>query len=120
MPIVNVARKIARLRFRLLGHATIKDIPTQQFNEIIHSLRADGWRTTYVYQGPDAWLDYGCIKLAKDGSRLVLEWDNWTEGSIEGPRDIVAKLGAKLGLAVTDEWRWSEYDRAAASSQREK
>ena len=117
MPIVNVARKIAKLRFRLLGHATIRDIPTDLFNQIIDTLRADGWRKSYVYRGPDAWLDYGCVKLRKAGLKLIMEWDNWTEGSIEGPKDIVMELGSRFGLDVTDEWRWSEYDQEIDSSR---
>ena len=116
----KIARKIAKIRFRLLGHATIKDIPTDRFNSIIKQLRSEGWQKKYVYRGPDAWLDYGCVKLKKDGVKLIMEWDNWTEGRIEGPKALVHELGARFGLAVVDAWRWSEYDQAIQASELER
>lgn len=94
-------RSIAKARFRLLGLATIKDIPTERFNRIKKDLIADGWRKTYEYAGFDAWIDYGKVKLRKDGVRLTMEWDNWTEGSIEGPASVVEALGIDLALDVT-------------------
>jgi hypothetical protein len=44
--------------------------------------------------------------------KLTLEWDNWTEGSIEGTRSIVEQMGLQFQLPVTHAWRWSEYDQA--------
>ena len=105
-------RALAKLRFRLLGLATIKDIPTERFNALVDQLVGDGWCKTREYDGVDAWIDYGRINLEKDAIKLTLEWDNWTEGSIEGPRDVVERLGREFGLPVTNEWRWSEYDNA--------
>ena len=69
----------------------------------------DGWRKTSEYDGLDAWIDYGRIDLKKGAIELTLEWDNWTEESIEGPRDVVERLGRELELPVTNEWRWSEH-----------
>ena len=106
-------RALAKLRFRLLGLATIKDIPTERFNALVDQLVGDGWCKTREYDGVDAWIDYGRINLEKDAIKLTLEWDNWTEGSIEGPRDVVEHLGREYGLPVTHEWRWSDYDKAS-------
>lgn len=103
-------RSIAKARFRLLGLATIKDIPTERFNRIIEELVAVGWRKTYEYAGFDAWIDYGKVELRKGGVRLTMEWDNWTEGSVEGPATVVEALAHDLGLRVTHAWRWSDYD----------
>lgn len=103
-------RFFAKARFRLLGLRTIKDIPTQQFNQIIQGLIESGWVKTYEYSWPDAWIDWGCVKLKKNGKRLKFEWDNWTEGSIEGKPDVLEDIARSRGLKVDDEWRWSEYD----------
>ena len=105
-------RSLAKLRFRVLGLATIKDIPTERFNAAVDELRTAGWRQTYEYEGVDAWIDYGQIKLQKDRVRLNLEWDNWSEGSIEGPRHAIETIGRDLGLPVHDQWRWTDKDDA--------
>jgi hypothetical protein len=94
----------------MLRLATIADIPTERFNALRAQLLAEGWAQTYEYTGFDAWIDYGCLKLRKGRDKLKLEWDNWTEGSVEGRHDIVAAIGEKVQLPVSREWRWSEYD----------
>lgn len=101
-------RGMAMLRFRLLGLATINDIPTEQFNALIESLLQSGWRKTYSYDGFDAWIDYGKVKLRKGRVKLTFEWDNWTEGSIEGPRSVLDDIAGRHGLSVSNEWRWSD------------
>ena len=108
--LVRALRFIPKARFRLLGLATIKDIPTEQFNEIIKLLAEDGWTLASEYSGHDAWIDYGRVKLRKNRHRLKFEWDNWTEGSIEGKPDVLGEIASRHGLKATDEWRWSEYD----------
>ena len=109
-------RAFSKWRFRVLGLATIKDIPTDQFNSLARQLIASGWKKTYEYAGFDAWIDYGRIKLRKDGSKLNLEWDNWTEGSIEGHVEVIGPLAEQLKLTVNREWRWSEYDQDPGES----
>ena len=106
-PPASFRRTLAKLRFRILGLATIRDIPTERFRELVDQLARDGWRKTSEYDGFDAWIDYGRINLKKGATKLTLEWDNWTEGSIEGPRGVVERLGRDFGLPVTNEWRWS-------------
>ena len=103
-------RALAKLRFRALGLATIKDIPTKQFNELAEKLIAAGWRKTSEYEGVDAWIDYGRIRMRKGRVRLTLEWDNWTEGSIEGPRTVLEDIAHEFGMRVGHEWRWAEFD----------
>jgi hypothetical protein len=48
--------------------------------------------------------------MRRRGVRLKFEWDNWTEGSVEGPRATIEELAREFGLQVTHEWRWAEYD----------
>jgi hypothetical protein len=104
-------RTLAKVRFRLLRHSTIKDVPTDQFNDLIRSLIESGWTRTSEYDGLDAWIDYGYIRLRKNFTSLKCEWDNWTEGSIEGPRSVVEAIAARHGLSATRAWRWNDYDQ---------
>ncbi len=108
--IAKFLRGCSKLRFKVHGHATIKDIPTDQFNSLIESLISSGWKKTYVYDGFDAWIDYGKVKLKNNDCRLTFEWDNWSEGSIEGPAEEIEKLANENNLIATSEWRWTECD----------
>ena len=95
----------------MLKLATIKDIPTEQFEVLIKDFIAAGWKKTSTYDGIDAWIDYGKVILTRQGARLTLEWDNWTEGSIEGPIKVIEALAKEKNLKVTNEWRWSQHDK---------
>jgi hypothetical protein len=114
---VKSIRHATKLRFRMLGLATIMDIPTERFNALRAQLLSEGWAQTYEYTGIDAWIDYGCLKLRKGRDKLKLEWDNWTEGSVEGRHDLVAAIAEKIQLPASREWRWSEYDKRPANAQ---
>ena len=104
-------RAFAELRYRVLGLAVIRDIPTERYNELPDWLRQRGWTLVSEYDGFDAWVDFGELRFERDGTRIRLEWDNWTEGSIEGPRTVVKALGQALQMEVETSWRWREYDR---------
>jgi hypothetical protein len=103
-------RFFPKLRFKLLRLATIKDIQTDYFHTITEELLLSGWEKTYEYQGFDAWIDYGQITLKKGFVKLNLEWDNWSEGSFEGPSNIIRLIAKKHGLKAIKRWRWSDYD----------
>lgn len=106
-------RWLAKLRFSLLGHATIKDIPTDDFHLIIAKLQSQGWRKTYETSPEiffDAWIDYGKIVLRKGFKKLTFEWDNWTEGSIEGRHKIISSIALENNIEASMEWRWAEFD----------
>lgn len=103
-------RFFPRLWFILTARATIKDIPTELFKRIIAGFKSDGWNLTYEYSGIDAWIDYGCVVLVKESSRLKFEWDNWTEGSIEGPGMEIEAIARQFGLTYSNQWRWDEYN----------
>ena len=108
--VARVIRGVAKVRFRNMGLATIKDIPTERFNSLIQELAELGWRKVSEYDGVDAWIDYGCITMRRNRTKLKLEWDNWTEGSVQGPRRDVEAIANRFDFAVTHEWRWSEWD----------
>lgn len=66
----------------------IEAIPTDQFNAALVALRDNGWAVTYVYDGWDAWIDYGAANLEKDGMQVHFEWDNWLEGIISAGVEV--------------------------------
>ncbi len=109
--LLKLPRAIRELLFRWRGHATIFPIPTEQFNALIANLINSGWRKRSEYQGFDAWIDYGRIVLTRSGQRLLCEWDNWDEGSIESKREVLEPIAREYGLTIVDYWRWSVRDQ---------
>ncbi len=103
-------RSVAKLRFKIFNLATIKDLSTDDFNTYISEFITHGWDKTYEYDGFDAWIDYGKVILKNGLKKLTFEWDNWSEGSIEGPIKLIESFAEEKQLEVTHEWRWSEYD----------
>jgi hypothetical protein len=101
--VARARRAFAQLRFRVLGLATIKDIPTEQFNSLVKELGTRGWRKTGEYEGLDAGIDYDSFRMRRRGIQLKFEWDNWTEGSVEGPRAAIEEIAQQFGLRVTHE-----------------
>ena len=108
--LARILRVGSKAKFNALNLRTVKDVPTEQFNEIISSLLKNGWEKTYEYDGFDAWIDYGEIKLKNKNKKLKFEWDNWTEGSIEAEEKTLKEIANSFGLTIINEWRWSEYD----------
>jgi len=47
------------------------------FNEILEQLLGNGWVKLYEYDAIDAWIDFGKVKIRKDNTTLVFEWDNY-------------------------------------------
>ena len=99
--LARILRACLKFKNKIIGYATIKDVPTDQFNQIIKALSSSGWNKTYEYAGIDAWIDYGKIKLKNNGCKLVFEWDNWTQGRIEGPTKAIERLAKEYNLQVS-------------------
>ena len=106
----QILRSISKAKYKALNLRTARDIPTEKFNQIISSLIKSGWKKTYEYDGFDAWIDYGKVKLKNENKKLKFEWDNWTEGSIEAEEKTLKEIAKCFDLIVINEWRWSEYD----------
>ena len=100
-------RLLARLRFRLLGLATIKDIPGDKFKALVSDLERKGWRPSSRYAGFDAGIDYDSVRFTKGSTALKCEWDSWTEWSVEGPRRVIEAIARDNRLEVVYAWRWS-------------
>ncbi len=80
--------------------AKIENIPTEQFNALLDSMCAEGWRKKNEYDGFDAWIDYGYVELRKGKVKLTFEWTNWFEGTISGPPALIEPLAEANGLKV--------------------
>ncbi|MCP4043156.1 MAG: DUF3450 domain-containing protein [Gammaproteobacteria bacterium] len=77
----------------------IEDIPTEIFNGIIKSHVKSGWKNIDEYKGFDAWIDYGKVVLSNGKSQLVFEWDNWSEGWVEGPEEYLDEINKAISDA---------------------
>lgn len=110
-PIAKLVRGFRKWLFKVRGLATIPGIPTGEFHALIGDLQAQGWKKTHEYRGFDAWVDYGCVHLRRGSRRLRCEWDNWDEGSIEGPHAVIQELSHATGRPAVDQWRWAVWDR---------
>jgi len=115
--IARVLRGWAKIKFRLLGHATIENIDGDKFKELVSALESRGWRVSSRYFNFDAGMDHDGIRLRRGFATLKCEWDNWSEWSIEGSRAIVEKIAAEHNLTLSYAWRWSAYDPAARRAQ---
>ncbi len=62
-------------------------------------LLAEGWSKTEEYDNVDAWIDYGMVVLKKGGRSLRFEWDNWLEGTVDGPDEIVLVIRSRYCLS---------------------
>jgi hypothetical protein len=81
-----------------LEPGTIGGLPPFALRQTVDALLAGGWITTYEYEGADAWVDYARVDLRKGRSKLKLEWDQESGGSIDGPRAVLDEL------RVLDPW----------------
>lgn len=101
--VVKEDRILDQYLYGFIGYAAVEEIPTEQFGTILNTLRQSGWKQTYEYDGPDAWIDYGKVIIQKGGTSLTFEWDNWIEGRIEGPLEAIEKLAAENNLKISGE-----------------
>lgn len=76
----------------------IDDVKSIAFNSIIEDLLDQGWAAKQTYNEFNAWIDYGRVILKKGGVKLIFEWDNWTEGVIEGPKKMILKIAKDYDL----------------------
>ena len=101
-----VLRVLSRVRFRVLRLAIIEDIPTEKFNQLLVKHVKAGWHKSNEYEGFDAWIDYGRVVLRKGWTKLEFKWDNWTEGEIVGPRNVVNLIAEDNGLKAQNRPSW--------------
>ena len=109
-----ILRTLPKLRYRALGLASIKDIPTLEFISLIKTLKAKGWHIADEYYNGGVLYHHSKIKLKRNSSKLVLEWDNKDGGRIEGANEIIRDIASKYGFdAVKDQHSAQEISLAA-------
>lgn len=101
-PIVKLGRKIVDMKFKARRTQIIQNIPTDDFNRILEFHINNGWVKTYEYDGLDAWIDYGKVKLSKESRELKFEWDNWCEGEISGKTKDIENIATNFGLTTKE------------------
>jgi hypothetical protein len=94
----NFVRYLSVLGDPRLEPGSVEGLPPFALRKAVDALRAGGWITTYEYDAEDAWADYARVDLRKGRSKLKLEWDQESGGSIEGPRAVLDDL------RVLDPW----------------
>ena len=104
--IIKFVRALIDLRLKVFNLAIIQDIDTKTFNTIMEEQLESGWKKAYMYDGVDAWIDYGKLILKKRGRKLKFEWDNWDEGVLVGPVSIVKEIAKKHDLKSRRKVKW--------------
>lgn len=82
---------------------TVDGLPPFALRQAVEALARQGWIKTFEYLGEDAWTDYARVDLRKGRSKLKLEWDQESGGSIAGPHDVLA------GLRILDPWTGMQF-----------
>jgi hypothetical protein len=95
---LKLVRYLSVLGEPRLEPGTIEGLPPFALRQAVDALRGKGWITTYEYAGEDIWVEYARVDLRKGRSKLKLEWDQESGGSIAGPRAVLDKL------QVLDPW----------------
>ncbi|MFK3737158.1 hypothetical protein [Massilia sp. TN1-12] len=96
--ISHIVRYLGVLGDPRLEPETIEGLPPFALRQANDALRRQGWVTTYEYVGEDAWVDYARVDLRKGRSKLKLEWDQESGGTVAGPRAVLDEL------RVLDPW----------------
>ena len=109
-----ILRSLPKLRYRALGLASIKDIPTLEFISLIKTLKSKGWHIADEYYSGGVLDHYSKIKLERNSIKLNLEWDNKDGGSIEGAEEHVRKIANTHGFTTVDKRHWLYRSRFAA------
>jgi len=107
-----VTRRITRLRQWLkrrrlerqpadtADHVTLEAIDTEVGNRILESLKSEGWRQVEQYSplAFDKGIDYDSYRLRRGLEELRLEWDNWFEWKLSGPRERIEEIAERFSL----------------------
>ena len=104
--VVKFVRALIDLRLKVFNLAIIQDIETKTFNTIMEEHLDSGWKKAYMYNGIDAWIDYGKLILKKRGRKLKFEWDNWDEGVLVGPASLLEEIAKKHSLIARRKVKW--------------
>lgn len=100
-------RQLERIPGCMADPVSLEMIDTEVGNRILDSLKAEGWKQVAQYSplAFDKGIDYDSYRLRRGPVELRLEWDNWQEWTISGPRTTLGELARRFSLK-------SEFDEA--------
>ncbi|MCH9660067.1 MAG: hypothetical protein K0U54_04060 [Bacteroidetes bacterium] len=78
-------------------------INTDQWNQIIDTLKRKGWFVTYKYFGFDAGIDYDRIIVRRGFKKITFQWTNWMEGEIVCSDELFDYLESEFNMTFTFE-----------------
>ena len=93
-------RRLERQPVDTSQHVTLENIDTQVGNRILDTLKAEGWRQVEQFSplAIQKGIDYDSYRLRRGLDELVLEWDNWFEWKLSGPRELVDEIARRFSL----------------------
>lgn len=93
-------RRLERQPADTADHVTLEAIDTEVGNRILESLKANGWRQVAQYSplAFDKGIDYDSYRLRRGLEELRLEWDNWFEWKLSGPRERIEEIAERFSL----------------------
>lgn len=76
----------------------LEDIETQAGYSLLKALINEGWEVTSQYSDQmfDKGIDFDAYTLQRNSDKIEMEWDNWTEWTLSGPRDVITKIAGCL------------------------
>lgn len=95
-------RLLERMPVSTADHVSLEMIDTEVGDEILDSLKAEGWRQVAQYSplAFDKGIDYDSYRLRRGLDELRLEWDNWLDWKLSGPREIVEEIARRFALEM--------------------
>lgn len=93
-------RRLERQPADTADHVTLEAIDTEVGNRILESLKSEGWRQVEQYSplAFDKGIDYDSYCLRRGLEELRLEWDNWFEWKLSGPRERIEAIAKRFSL----------------------
>ena len=109
-----ISRNLPKLRNNALGLATIQDIPTEKFVDLIKSLKSEGWDIVGNYYNGGVIYHQSKIKLKRSSSKLTLEWNSKDGGHIEGADEVIRKIARTYDFVAVNDRHWAQKDNFVA------
>jgi hypothetical protein len=111
-----ISKTLPKLRHRALNLATIINVPTQDFLNLIKILKSEGWDIVDNYYNCGISDHYSKIKLKHryNSAKLTLEWNNKEGGRIEGAEGVVRNIAYSHNFVAADARRWVQKDSLAS------
>lgn len=93
------------LRNKGNADSIIEDIPTELGNDILETLKRNGWKVRKQYNifAFDKGVDFDSYTLKKGTDKLHFKWTNWFEWEIKGNPDIIKELADRFDLKIKED-----------------